>query len=96
MRIALLPIIAAAEKYAASYRECLDVVARERRYLAQVEAVPLERMRKFVQDNVANDAVQFFALDGEAVVGWADVLPSWAHVMVHRGFSTASTSIPCR
>lgn len=78
-------IVAAAEKYAESYRQCLDVVARERKYLAQVEALPLERMRKFVQDNVANDAVQFFALDCETVVGWADVLPSWAHVMAHRG-----------
>jgi hypothetical protein len=47
----MVPIVAVAEKYAASYRECLDVVAREHKYLAQVEALPLERIREFVQTN---------------------------------------------
>ena len=81
----MVSIVAVSEKHAASYRTCLDVVARERQFLAQVEALPLERIREFVQRNVANDAAQYFALEGETVVGWVDVFPAWAHAVAHCG-----------
>lgn len=81
----MLPIVSVQEIYAASYRDCLDAVARERRYLAQVEALPLERMAEFVRDSVASDAIQYFALDGARVVGWADIFSRWAHAVSHCG-----------
>lgn len=84
-RGAMLPIVPTQSRLAASYRDCLDTVAREKRYLAQIEALPLERIQAFVDQNVREDAIQFFALDGERVVGWADVFPGWAHAMRHRG-----------
>lgn len=71
--------------HAASYRACLDVVARERKYLAQAEALPIERIEEFVRSSVAADAAQFVALDGERVVGWADIFPAWAHAVAHCG-----------
>jgi putative acetyltransferase len=61
------------------------VVAREKRYLAQTQALPLERLEAFVRDSEARDAIQFFALDGDRVVGWADIFPSWATAVAHRG-----------
>jgi putative acetyltransferase len=82
MTITIVPV---ALQHAAGYRACLDTVAREKRYLAQTEALPLERIRGFVQDSVASDAVQFMALDQDQVVGWADVFPSWAAAVVHCG-----------
>ncbi|HET7862978.1 MAG TPA: GNAT family N-acetyltransferase [Burkholderiaceae bacterium] len=79
----VLPI---AEHHAASFRQCLDTVAREKRYLAQLAAPPLERVQQFVHDSVVNDAAQFVAVDAAGhVVGWADVLPSWAHAAAHCG-----------
>lgn len=78
-------IVPVSEALAASYRECLDVVAREQRFLAQIEALPLERIQGFVRQSVADDAVQFFAVDGDRVVGWADVFPGWAHAVRHVG-----------
>lgn len=81
----MLPIVAVHERYAESYRECLDAVAREKKYLAQIEALPLGRIAGFLSDSVANDAIQFFALDGEHVVGWADIFPGWAHAVSHCG-----------
>jgi ribosomal protein S18 acetylase RimI-like enzyme len=81
----MLPIVAVQEKYAASYRACLDLVAREKRYLAQIEALPLASIEGFVKASVANDAIQFFALDQQQVVGWADVFPAWAHAVSHCG-----------
>jgi putative acetyltransferase len=70
---------------AAGFRDCLDAVAREKRFLAQVEAPPLERVQQFVADGLEKDAVQFVALDGERVVGWADIFPDWAPALAHRG-----------
>ena len=81
----MVQIVPVAEAHAASYRACLDVVARERRYLAQVEALPLERIEGFVRESVATDAVQFLAIDANQVVGWADIFPSWAHAVAHCG-----------
>lgn len=79
----ILPI---SEDHAASFRECLDTVAREKRYLAQIEAPPLERVQQFVHDSVANDAAQFVAMDAAGrVVGWADIFPAWAHAVAHCG-----------
>lgn len=80
-----LPISPIALHHTDSFRACLDTVARERRYLAQIEAPPPEQVRSFIADNIADDAVQFVALDGETVVGWADVLRRWAHAAAHCG-----------
>jgi ribosomal protein S18 acetylase RimI-like enzyme len=63
----------------------LTRVAREKRFLAQVEAPPLERVQQFVADGLEKNAVQFVALDGERVVGWADIFPDWAPAVAHRG-----------
>ncbi|MDT7837123.1 GNAT family N-acetyltransferase [Aquabacterium sp. OR-4] len=71
--------------HAASFHACLDTVCREKRYLAQLHAPPLEKVEGFVRDSVAGDVAQFVALDGERVVGWADIFPAWAHALQHCG-----------
>ena len=71
--------------HAAGFHACLDAVAREKRFLAQTEALPLARIEGFVADSVARDAVQFVALDGDQVVGWADIFPAWAAAVAHCG-----------
>ncbi|WP_395703587.1 GNAT family N-acetyltransferase [Aquabacterium sp.] len=70
---------------AAGFRACLDAVARERRYLAQVEALPLERIEGFVAQSVADDAAQYVAVADGVIVGWCDVFPHWAHAVQHVG-----------
>ena len=82
MTVEVAPI---ALEHAAGFHACLDVVAKEKRYLAQTQALPLERIEGFVRDSVANDAVQFVALDGTTVVGWADIFPAWADAVQHCG-----------
>jgi putative acetyltransferase len=82
MTVTITPIALA---HAASFHACLDAVAREKRWLAQIEAPPLERIEGFVRDSVAADAVQFVALDGDQVIGWADIFPAWAHAVAHTG-----------
>jgi ribosomal protein S18 acetylase RimI-like enzyme len=82
MSVAILPI---AEAHAEGFHACLDAVAREKKYLAQVEAPPLERAQGFVRESVATDAAQFVAVDGPLVVGWCDIIPGWAHAIQHCG-----------
>ncbi len=82
MSVDVVPI---AESHAASFRQCLDIVAREKKYLAQIEAPPLERIEGFVRDSVANDSAQFVAVIGGRVVGWADIFPPWPHAISHCG-----------
>ena len=70
---------------AEGFRECLDAVARERKYLAQVEALPMERVREFVAQSVEQDAAQYVAIVDGCVVGWCDILPHWAYALKHVG-----------
>ena len=74
-----------ATEHIASFRTALDQVARERRYLAMVEAPPLVQVASFVGENITKGVAQFVALSGTEVLGWADIVPAWAHGVCHRG-----------
>jgi RimJ/RimL family protein N-acetyltransferase len=68
-------IVPTAEAYVEGFHACVDLVARERRYLAFVEGPPVEMSRAFVRGLVAGGGVQFLALDAAGVVvGWCDVV----------------------
>ncbi|MCA3252323.1 MAG: GNAT family N-acetyltransferase [Pseudomonadota bacterium] len=80
-----LPVVPISEAHVEGFRAALDVVAREKRFLAMFEAPPLAQVRAHVRDGIAQGVAQFVALDGTQVVGWADVFPGWAHGVQHRG-----------
>ena len=85
MKPGAIEITPIALTHAAGFHACLDAVAKEKRYLAQTQALPLDRIEGFVRNSVANDAVQFVALDADTVVGWADIFPAWADAVKHCG-----------
>lgn len=60
---------------AESFRACLDAVARERRWLAMVEAPPLDEVRAFLERQRRLGMIQLVAAEGARVVGWCDVIP---------------------
>jgi ribosomal protein S18 acetylase RimI-like enzyme len=60
---------------AASFRACLDAVARERRWLALLEAPPLAELRAFLEKQRRRGMIQLVAVAGSDVVGWCDVIP---------------------
>lgn len=82
MSISISPIAA---DDIASFRACLDEVARERRFLALLEAPPLEHMIGFVGENIAKGIPHVVARDANRVVGWCDILPGWHHTLRHCG-----------
>jgi ribosomal protein S18 acetylase RimI-like enzyme len=65
-----------AEEHIPGFRAAVDFVARERNYLAFLEAPPLEDVTRFVLDNIERGYPQFVALSADSVVGWCDVLPN--------------------
>jgi ribosomal protein S18 acetylase RimI-like enzyme len=63
------------EIHIAGFRETLDAVALEQRFLSFLEAPPLEQMRHFVLNNINEGFPQFVVLVDDQIVGWCDVLP---------------------
>ena len=63
-------------------RRCLDAVARERKWLAFLEAPPLEGVRAFLS---LNSPLQFVAERQGEIVGWCDVTPSQREGFRHSG-----------
>jgi RimJ/RimL family protein N-acetyltransferase len=67
-----------------SFRETLDQVARERRYLALLEAPPLEQVTAFVRDCIEQHGAHFVAVESSEVIGWCDIHrrkePGFTHI----------------
>jgi len=62
-------IVPITEEHIPGFRKAVDVVSRERKYLAFLEAPPLKDVRRFVLNNIERGFPQFVALSGETVVG---------------------------
>src|SRR3989338_3445336 len=82
MNIKIIPI---AEQYISGFHAALDIVAREKKYLAFLEAPPLEKTTAFVMDNIQNNNPQFVVLSGQSVVGWCDIIPMNRPIYAHTG-----------
>jgi ribosomal protein S18 acetylase RimI-like enzyme len=78
-------ILPVAEEHIDSLREALDAVARERRWLALVEAPTREECAEFVRQHIARGSTQFVAVVAGRVVGWCDVVPMTRPVTRHCG-----------
>jgi ribosomal protein S18 acetylase RimI-like enzyme len=63
------------EDDAPAFREALDAVCRERKYLARFEAPPFDQVQAFVSGNVKAGYPQLVAEDGGRIAGWCDVIP---------------------
>ena len=80
-----LEIVPIERRHIAAFREVVDAVARERRWLAMQEAPPLARIRRVVLDNLREGAPQFVATDDGRLVGWCDVRPKTYPSQRHSG-----------
>ncbi|MBV8850606.1 MAG: GNAT family N-acetyltransferase [Methylobacteriaceae bacterium] len=82
MNLRIVPI---AEEHVPDFHRALDAVARERRFLAFLEAPPLEATRAFIINNIAKNNVQLVALSDSELVGWCDILPKDRPIYAHVG-----------
>ena len=82
MAVEILPI---ERRHITGFRDVVDAVARERRFLALTEAPPMPQVRRFVLGNLRSGAAQFVAVDDGRVVGWCDITPKVRETMRHSG-----------
>lgn len=73
------------ESHVEGFREALDIVARERKYLVFLEAPPLEAMMSFVRDNIAAGHPHMVAIADGKVVGWCDIRRGAREAEAHCG-----------
>ena len=66
-------IVPISERHIESFHAVLDEVARERRYLAMLEAPSLEDVRSFTKRMMGAGLPRLVALVGDQVVGWCDL-----------------------
>jgi len=78
MTYQILPI---AKEHISGFHAAIDVVARERKYLAHLEAPPFEETRRFVLGNIELGYPQFAVVSADTVVGWCDVLPNRSRII---------------
>jgi RimJ/RimL family protein N-acetyltransferase len=78
-------ITAVRTEHAESLRVALDEVARERRFLALVEAPPMDAVVEFVRANTTQGVPYFVAVAGGEVVGACDVVPFGFEGFAHSG-----------
>jgi ribosomal protein S18 acetylase RimI-like enzyme len=84
-----IQIVPIAEAHIESLHRCLDAVARKRKYLARVQAPPLEAVRQFALRSIEGTAIRLVALSEKKgqtrVVGWCDIYPMEREGFTHRG-----------
>jgi len=73
------------EDFIKSYRDCVDEVAKERKYLACTEAFPLENVEAFVKNIIIKKYPQYIAIENKEVIGWCDILPKELEGFSHVG-----------
>jgi ribosomal protein S18 acetylase RimI-like enzyme len=80
-----IEIVPITQDHIDGFHRVLDIVARERRYLAFLEVPPIEAARAFVLNNIKHGHPQFVAISAGDVVGWCDVKPLDRPIQAHRG-----------
>jgi ribosomal protein S18 acetylase RimI-like enzyme len=73
------------EKYIEGFREAVGSVAKERKYLAFLEAPTLEMTRDFVLENLRDGWPHIVAVIEDQVIGWCDITSLHRPVFAHSG-----------
>jgi ribosomal protein S18 acetylase RimI-like enzyme len=73
------------ERHVDGFRRAVDLVAREKKYLARTEAPPLPDTIAFVSENIRNGNAHYLAIVDGVVVGWCDIVPMKKEIFSHCG-----------
>src|SRR4051812_16804954 len=68
-----------------AFHAVVDSVAREGRYLAMLQAFPLDEVRKYVAECLAKERPHFLAVCDDEVVGWCDISEKPRDTLKHSG-----------
>jgi RimJ/RimL family protein N-acetyltransferase len=82
MPVDIVPI---EESHIEGFHRALDIVARERRYLAFLEGPPLEGTRAFALGHIKRGDPLFVAVAKGEVIGWCDITVKERPIYAHSG-----------
>src|SRR5262245_29907525 len=68
-----------------AWRAACETVAAERIYLGRLTLPPVEFAHSFAAKMISNNWPMYLAVEGQAVVGWADIAPVDIPECMHRG-----------
>jgi ribosomal protein S18 acetylase RimI-like enzyme len=71
--------------HAGGLLRAFDAVAREGRFLAALQAPPLDEVRQYVQEAIDAEDPMVVAIGDDAVVGWCDIRRDRRQTRQHRG-----------
>lgn len=91
-------IIPINEQYIEGFREAVGSVARERKYLAFLDAPSLEMARAFVMENLREGWPHIIAVSvsADSVIGWCDITSLHRPVFAHSGALGVGVLAPFR
>jgi ribosomal protein S18 acetylase RimI-like enzyme len=78
-------IVPIAQEHIDGFRAAVDSVARERRYLALLEAPAEADVKKYVRGNIAERVPHFVAIADGKVIGWCDIALKPRPTLRHSG-----------
>ena len=78
-----LEIVPIGRAHLAGFHAAVDSIAKERRYLAMLEAPSFTRTRRLVLDSLKAGAVHVVAVAAGEVIGWCDLRPKTAPTLRH-------------
>lgn len=78
-------IIPITEAYIEAYRNVLDSVAKEKKYLSFFEGPSLEMSRSFVLNNLKDNWPHYIAVSEGNVLGWCDITSLERPIFEHVG-----------
>jgi ribosomal protein S18 acetylase RimI-like enzyme len=90
------PVLPIELRHIESFGDCVGEVARERRYLAIVDAFAPEQTAMWVAVNRARGNPLHVALDGERVIGWCEVRREQLPGREHSGVLGVGVRAPFR
>lgn len=80
-----IEIVPGQDRHISSYFDCLDAVAKERRFLSFLEAPPKPEVAEFARNKISQGDSLFYALHDGKVIGWCDVLRKGVKTLSHSG-----------
>jgi ribosomal protein S18 acetylase RimI-like enzyme len=69
----MLKVMPIQKKHLKDFRELIDGIAKERKYLLILKAPSLKKLSEIVDQTKRNNGITAVALDSEKVIGWANI-----------------------
>lgn len=81
-----IEIVYAQAAHIPSFYQALDRVAREEVYIEKTEAPPFEEVKAFQEKLIRLHWPNYYAVQHQQVIGWADITRPQNERLAHRGF----------